>query len=241
MPRFNQKPGERPGGQPPVPEKPVVNSRRGVGGSSVAGGDTPDSTALSLRADLTGKERPHMLFVPTARATRTRRWHVLRRFARIDRGEHLPTFPYPPADLRELVLSQDAICVSGGNTANMLAIWRVHGIDQLMREAWEQGTVLWGASAGMICWFEQGVTDSFGPQLESMDCLGFLPGSACPHYDGEERRRPRYRELVDGGISDGIAADDGAALHYVGTELRRSSAAAPARRHTASRATAKSR
>ena len=69
----------------------------------------------------------------------------------------------------------------------MLAIWRVHGIDALLREAWENGIVLWGASAGMICWFEAGVTDSFGPQLEGMDCLGFLPGSACPHYDGEER------------------------------------------------------
>ena len=118
------------------------------------------------------------------------------------RGElsHLKTFPWPPEDLRELILSQDAICVSGGNTANMLAIWRVHGIDALMREAWENGVVLWGASAGMICWFEHGVTDSFGPQLDAMDCLGFLPGSACPHYDGEAQRRPRYRELVDDGL-----------------------------------------
>ena len=190
----------------------------GLGG----GGDTPEQTQLLYRyvLDLTGKERPRMLFVPTATGDHDETVVMFyERFARISDASNLPTFPYPPADLRELVLSQDAICVSGGNTANMLAIWRVHGIDQLMREAWEQGTVLWGASAGMICWFEQGVTDSFGPQLESMDCLGFLPGSACPHYDGEERRRPRYRELVDGGISDGVAADDGAALHYVGTEL----------------------
>jgi peptidase E len=71
----------------------------------------------------------------------------------------------------------------------------------------------------MICWFEHGVTDSFGPQLEALDCLGFLPGSACPHYDGEEQRRPRYRELVDGGLPGGIAADDGVAIHYVGTEI----------------------
>ncbi len=137
------------------------------------------------------------------------------------RGElgHLRTFPWPPADLRELVLSQDGICVSGGSTANMLAIWRVHGIDGLLREAWEAGVVLWGASAGMICWFEAGVTDSFGPQLAGMDCLGFLAGSACPHYDGEPERRPRYHELVDGGFAEGIAADDGVALHYTGTEL----------------------
>jgi dipeptidase E len=71
----------------------------------------------------------------------------------------------------------------------------------------------------MICWFEHGITDSFGEQLESMECLGFLPGSACPHYDGEERRRPRYRELLQGGLPAGLAADDGVGLHFEGTEL----------------------
>ena len=191
----------------------------GLGG----GGDTPEQTDLLYRyvRELTGKERPRMLFVPTATGDQDETVVMFyERFARNSEASNLPTFPYPPAGLRELVLSQDAICVSGGNTANMLAIWGVHGIDQLMREAWEQGNVLWGASAGMICWFDQGVTDSFGPQLEAMDCLGFLPGSACPHYDGEERRRPRYRELVDGGLAEGVAADDGVALHYVGTELQ---------------------
>ena len=80
----------------------------------------------------------------------------------------------------------------------MLAIWRTHGFDRILREAWERGVLLFGGSAGMICWFEAGVTDSFGPRLEGMrDGLGFLPGSACPHYDGEEQRRPRYRELVE--------------------------------------------
>jgi peptidase E len=191
----------------------------GLGG----GGDSPEQTDLLYRyvLDLTGRERPRLLYVPTAAADEDSAVVMFyERFARRTEASTLLTFPYPPSDLRELVLSQDAICVSGGNTANMLAIWRVHGIDQLMREAWEQGTILWGASAGMICWFEQGVTDSFGPQLEAMDCLGFLPGSACPHYDGEERRRPRYRELVGGGLGEGLAADDGVALHYVGTELQ---------------------
>jgi len=139
------------------------------------------------------------------------------------RGEltNLRTFPWPPENLRGLILGQDAICVSGGSTANMLAIWRVHGIDRLLREAWENGTVLFGASAGMICWFEAGVTDSYGPQLEGMrDGLGFLPGSACPHYDGEDRRRPRYRDLVADGFPPGLAADDGVGLHFVGTELQ---------------------
>src|SRR5215212_7215193 len=182
----------------------------GLGG----GGDTPAQTMRLYDhvLALTGKERPRLLYVPTA--------IFYERFARRCEGSVLKTFPWPPEDLREVVLAQDAVVVSGGNTANMLAIWRVHGIDAALREAWEQGVVLFGASAGMICWFEHGVTDSFGPQLESMACLGWLRGSACPHYDGEERRRPRYRELVDGGLADGIAADDGVGLHYVGTELR---------------------
>ena len=164
---------------------------------------------------------PRVLWVGTASAEdpsfTLQFYDELRDHADISRVEF---FPFPPDDLRELVLSQSVIVVGGGNTANMLAIWRVHGFDLLLREAWEQGIVLTGSSAGMICWFEAGVTDSFGLQLEGMrDGLGFLPGSACPHYDGEERRRPVYRELVDGGFPAGYAADDGAALHFVGTEL----------------------
>jgi dipeptidase E len=190
----------------------------GLGG----GGDTPEQTdrLYDYALALTGKARPRLLYIPTAMAE----WDsgivgFYERF--VGRGElaHLKTFPWPPENLRDVILSQDSICVSGGNTANMLAIWRVHGIDALLREAWENGVVLWGASAGMICWFEHGVTDSFGPQLAAMDCLGFLPGSACPHYDGEEQRRPRYRDLIDAGLAAGIAADDGVALHYEGTEL----------------------
>jgi dipeptidase E len=168
-----------------------------------------------------GKPEPRVLFVPTASADDDE--YTLWFHEQWDdraRVSHLKTFPWPPTGLRELILSQDGICVGGGNTANMLAIWKVHGIDALLREAWENGAVLWGASAGMICWFEWGVTDSFGPDLDAMACLGLLPGSACPHYDGEERRRPRYRELIDGGLAEGVAADDGAALHFVGTELR---------------------
>jgi len=134
---------------------------------------------------------------------------------------HVSFFPWPREDLRDHVLSRDVIFVAGGNTANMLAVWRVHGFDKILREAWEHGIVLSGWSAGMICWFEAGVTDSFGPQLEGMrDGLGFLAGSACPHYDGEERRRPVYQELVASGFPAGIAADDGVGLHYVGTELK---------------------
>jgi dipeptidase E len=164
---------------------------------------------------------PRVCFVPTASAESPE--SVVRfydAFARKAEPSHLSFFPWPPEELRELVLGQDVIYVAGGNTANMLAIWRVHGMDSALREAWEQGVVLCGSSAGMICWFEASLTDSFGPQLEGMrDGLGFLPGSACPHYDGEELRRPRYRELVDGGFPAGYAAEDGVGLHFAGTEL----------------------
>jgi peptidase E len=128
--------------------------------------------------------------------------------------------PSPPDGLRGLALAHDVVLVGGGNTANMLAIWRLHGFDEVLREAWQSGVVLAGWSAGMICWFEAGVTDSFGPQLAGMrDGLGFLPGSACPHYDGEALRRPVYERLVQEGFPPGIALDDAAGAHYVGTDL----------------------
>jgi peptidase E len=162
-----------------------------------------------------------LLYVPTASAENagaTVLWYERLR----GRAEmtHLSFFPWPPENLRELALAHDLILVPGGNTANALAIWRIHGFDEILREAWREGILLTGWSAGMICWFEQGVTDSFGPQLAAMDCLGFLPGSACPHYDGEERRRPVYTQLVADGLKPGIAADDDVGVHFVGTELR---------------------
>ena len=170
---------------------------------------------------LAGSERPRVLFVPTA-AGEDAELSLLVYSQLGDRAQvsHLPFFPWPPPGVRELALDQDVIYVSGGNTANALAIWRVHGFDQVLHEAWEQGVILTGWSAGMICWFEAGVTDSFGPQLEGMrDGLGFLPGSACPHYDGEAERRPVYQRLVAEGFPPGLAADDCVALRFDGTEL----------------------
>jgi len=121
----------------------------------------------------------------------------------------------------EHLAHQDVIYVSGGNTANALAVWCLHGVDLALRAAWERGAVLGGVSAGANCWFECCVTDSFGIALDALhDGLGLLPGSFCPHYDGEVRRRPVYRSLVDDGFPPGYAADDGAALHFDGLELR---------------------
>src|SRR5947199_126581 len=127
-------------------------------------------------------------------------------------------FPWPPEDLRELVLSADVIVVGGGNTANMLAIWRVHGFDRALREAWDDGVVLCGVSAGMNCWFECSISDSFGLDLADLrDGLGFLPGSVCPHYDGEERRRPVYRQLVSEGLPAGYAVEDSVGIVFQDT------------------------
>jgi len=170
---------------------------------------------------LTGRDRPRVLFVPTAVADDAEQTlHMHTYLSDCAQVAHVPFFPWPPENLRELALEQDVIYVSGGNTANALAIWRVHGFDRILREAWEAGVVLTGWSAGMICWFEAAVTDSFGPQLEGMrDGLGFLRGSACPHYDGEPERRAAYRRLVSEGFPPGVAADDCVALRFDGPEL----------------------
>jgi peptidase E len=182
-------------------------------------GGAPDEALLDYILGLAAGRR--LLYVPTAGMEDPARtvWWYERLHGQAEMT-HLHFFPWPPSRLRDLVLDQDIVLVTGGNTANALAVWRVHGFDEILREAWEHGTVLAGWSAGMICWFEHGVTDSFGPELAPMDCLGFLPGSACPHYDGEERRRPVYTQLVATGLPSGVAADDDVALHYVGSELR---------------------
>jgi len=189
----------------------------GLGGAGYS--DEQTGTLVRYLLDLTGKERPRVCHVPTASGDAAE--SIVRGYSLLaQRAEasHLPTFPWPPQELRDFLLGQDLVFVGGGNTANMLAVWRVHGIEQVLREAWDAGVVLAGWSAGMICWFAGGVTDSFGPQLEAMDCLGWLAGSACPHYDGEERRRPRFRELISAGLPPGVAADDGVGVRYEGRE-----------------------
>jgi dipeptidase E len=146
-----------------------------------------------------------------------------RAFSRLDCAPtDLQLFERSVGDLETFVLEQDVIYVGGGNTANMLAVWRTHGLDGVLRDAWEQGVVLCGLSAGMNCWFEQCVTDSFGRDRLTFlrDGLGLLAGSACPHYDGEAERRPSFERLVASGeLSDGWAADDGAALVFHGEEM----------------------
>jgi peptidase E len=134
----------------------------------------------------------------------------------------LSLFKPPTADLRSFVLEQDVVYVGGGNTRNLIVLWRDWGLDSILREAWLSGVVMAGISAGSICWFEQGLSDSVIPgDLAPLECLGFLPGSNCPHYDGEPERRPAYhRFILEGKLNAGYAADDGAALHFIGQELK---------------------
>jgi dipeptidase E len=182
-------------------------------------GGVRDHRIVEFAVALADSARPKVLWVGTASAERPEAaQRASEAFGARGEVSHLNFFPWPPDDLRSVVLAHDVILVGGGNTANMLAVWRVHGFDDVLRDAWRHGKVLCGWSAGAICWFEAGVTDSFGPGLAGMDCLGFLRGSACPHYDGEALRRPRYAELIREGFPRGIAIDDDVAVVYDGTE-----------------------
>ena len=173
--------------------------------------------------ELAGKPRAKVCFVPTARGDSPET--LLAMYGRFPatRTErtHLELFHRTVTDIRALLLEQDIIYVAGGNTANLLAVWRAHGVDEAMREAWENGVILTGGSAGSLCWYECGTTDSFDlNELKPLhDGLGFLPGSHCPHYDGEPGRRPLYHSLIASGFPAGIAIDDDAAVRYDGTEI----------------------
>ena len=167
--------------------------------------------------DLAAKPRPKILFVPTASGDDAA---YLLSFYQAMAGvpcepSHLMLFNRTVDDMDGLLRAQDVVMVGGGNTANMLAIWRLHGVEDALRNAYRNGTILTGWSAGCICWFEAGITDSFTPELGPLrDGLKLLSGSACPHYDSEERRRPVYAREIAAGLPPGIALDDAVAARY---------------------------
>ena len=190
------------------------------------GGFGVDPTNLALDRYILAQARmsePAVAFVPTASGESDN--YIVRFYTAYlglpCRPSHLAFFRRTP-DLRSYLLAQDVIYVGGRNTKSMLAVWREWGVPELLREAWESGIVLAGISAGAICWFEQGVTDSFADQLRVLDCLGFLPGSCCPHYSGEPERRPSFHQLLRRGeIAPGFAIDDGGAIHFIGDQVYR--------------------
>jgi dipeptidase E len=168
------------------------------------------------------KQSPKVCFVPTASGDADN--YITRFYKAFESHDctpsHLSLFRPPTRELEAYVMDKDIIYVGGGNTKNLLALWKEWGLDMILRKAWQQGKIMAGVSAGSICWFEEGVTDSYGSGLEPLKTLGLLKGSNCPHYDGEEDRRPAYKKFVTSGrISGGFAADDGAALHFINEEL----------------------
>ncbi|MGC9377878.1 Type 1 glutamine amidotransferase-like domain-containing protein [Streptomyces sp. MH13] len=184
--------------------------------------------------DLSGAHgrRPRVLYVGTAIGDAehfTARMTEAGRVAGFDLTP-LHLFPMPNVeDVEETVLAQDVVWVMGGSVANLLAVWRVHGLDRIMRRAWEAGVVLSGVSAGSLCWFRGGATDSFGPQLRPItDALGFLPYGNGVHYDVDRGRRPLIHRLVaDGTLPTAHCTDDGVGLVYRGTELAEAVAEVP--------------
>jgi peptidase E len=209
----------------------AANAQRilAIGGSSVMASST-DWPLHQFLLDLSGRERPRICFIGTASGDdASYRAGFYATFARHAEASHLALFELTVADIAAFLLEQDVIFVGGGNTANLLAVWRLHGVDKALKAAWEAGVVLAGPSAGGMCWFEGGLTDSFGPGLAPLkDGLKFLPGSFCPHYDSESLRRPRYEETVgSGSLQDGFAADDGVGLLFNGRDLDEAVASLP--------------
>jgi peptidase E len=192
----------------------------------IAGGGF-GTTFLKYMAELTGKERPKFLYLPTASADRESgiiRWY--------ENCAPLNVIPSAQASFinsnrtdrtwEEMLLSVDGIVASGGNTLNQQAIWKAQGIDKILREAWDRGIVLGGASAGSLCWFEEGTTDSRPIELTKVECLGFIPGSHSPHYDSEGNRRPVYHRMIQSGeMQPGYACDNDAGIYFEGTEIKR--------------------
>ncbi|MFC7783749.1 Type 1 glutamine amidotransferase-like domain-containing protein [Rossellomorea sp. GCM10028870] len=164
-----------------------------------------------------GESNPKVCFLPTASGDAE---GYIERFYNAFHSlpcepSHLSLFKLPTKDLERFFLDKDIIYVGGGNTKSMLALWREWKIDSILKKAWESGTVLAGLSAGSICWFEEGITDSYGEDLETIKGLGFVKGSHSPHYDGDEKRRPLYHSFIDKGkLQAGYGVDDGAALHF---------------------------
>jgi dipeptidase E len=203
--------------------RPQIVAFGGGGFSMEPGNRLLDDYVLGL----TGVERPRVCFVPTASGDAD---HYIVRFYRAfaaSRCEpsHISLFRRDKGggidcDVAGHLLAQDLIYVGGGSVVSLLGVWRAHGLDEVLRACWQRGTVLCGLSAGSLCWFQEAIT-AFHGRAQRIECLGLLPWSNCVHYDGEPGRRSEYLAGVLDGMTPGYAAEDGAALHFVGSELDR--------------------
>ena len=198
----------------------------------IAGGGYGEAF-IRYMAQLTGKKRPRLCYLPTASADRpdgTISW--FRNCAPLDVQpfvqESFIASSRQTQGWDEVLLSMDGIVASGGNTLNQQAIWKAQGIDVVLKQAWDRGIVLGGASAGSLCWFEEGTTDSRPKELSKVECLGFLKGSHSPHYDAEPGRRPLYQKLIlSGQMKPGYACDNSAGIYFEDNVVKRVVAATP--------------
>ena len=203
--------------------RPQIVAFGGGGFSMEPGNRLLDDYVLGL----TGVARPRVCFVPTASGDAD---HYIVRFYRafpasVCEPSHVSLFRRDKGsgidcDVAAHLLAQDLIYVGGGSVVSLLGVWRAHGLDEVLRACWQRGTVLCGLSAGSLCWFREAIT-AFHGRPQRVEGLGFLPWSNCVHYDGEPGRRTEYLAGVEAGMAPGYAADDGAALHFVGPELDR--------------------
>jgi dipeptidase E len=192
----------------------------------IAGGNF-NTSFIRYMAQLTGKPRPKLLYLPTASADSpggSISW--FRNCAPVECEpsvqESFIASTRQDRGWDEVFLSVDGIVASGGNTLNQQAIWWAQGIDQVLRQAWDRGIILGGASAGSLCWFEEGTTDSRPKELSTVQCLGFIKGSHSPHYDREPGRRPLYQKLISSGqMKPGYACDNDAGIYFEETEVKR--------------------
>jgi peptidase E len=206
---------------------------------ALGGGGFSEETDNTLLDDyilgLTGVPEPRVCFLATASGDAegyVDKFHASFPSGRA-RASHFPVFKplegSPAPGARSFLMEQDVIYVGGGSTANLLSLWRLHGLDGILRDAWHAGVVLAGISAGMVCWFEEFLTDSFGGLRPFRGGLGMLRGSACPHYDDDDRRRS-YRAMIQvGAVSEGVAAEGCVGLHYVDGRLARAVTSRPGR------------
>jgi peptidase E len=209
-----------------MPVKQVI----AIGGRAGQPGDG-DTRLERFILEASGKEAPSVCFIPTASGDNAEFISsVLSTYKDLGvRADVLRFFDRTPANLAEFLSPFDILQVSGGNTRSMLAVWRHWGLDVLIREAWQRGVLLCGGSAGSLCWFENGLTDSVADSYTSMNGLGLLSGSNCVHYNTPDRRLAYHAMIEKGELSAGIACPDGVMAHYRGDQLSRAVSLVPER------------
>ena len=167
------------------------------------------------------KETPSICFIPTATGDNEGyKNNFYSTFTKLNcNPSHLDFFKRTP-DLEELINDQDVIFVGGGNTKSMLAVWKDWKLDEILQKAYKNGVVMSGVSAGAICWFKKGVTDSWAKDLKIMECMGFIHANCCPHYDEEPQRRPSVKSFLENQImEDCFCIEGGNTLHFINEEV----------------------